>query len=209
MKKVLLIAAILLLSFSGEFFAGSLYPNTSLFKDNHQPLQPTLNWRLEDKALTRSGGWWDKLWSYDAGELRFYPALNYVYSKGYPVGINIAGMRLGLTPDDVRFDISESEYRVPTFSLHGMYYFASNVIGPVGFGFGADFGLNWAKRYFPDPYDPNNWYSKKKVYLSLAPVASVHVWILNAFVGYEFVFGFKQIQGLIYGGGLSFCLHYQ
>ena len=78
-----------------------------------------------------------------------------------------------------------------------------NLLGPVGLDLGLDLGLNNVERNIIDPSDPFNWYSKKKTYFSIAPLVGVNVWIFNVFAGYEFVFGFKDIQGWIFGAGLS------
>ena len=117
--------------------------------------------------------------------------------------INLGGLRMGFTPDDVRYDVSETEYRVPTNSWHWMSLIGVNLLGPVGLDLGLDLGLNNVERNIIDPSDPFNWYSKKKTYFSIAPLVGVNVWIFNVFAGYEFVFGFKDIQGWIFGAGLS------
>lgn len=197
MKKLLITAA-LFLGFLGVTYAGSPNPKTSFLTNNRFSSKYDFGKQFQKKSFNQLS-----IMDLDAGDLVFFPGIGYVWSKGYPIGINLGGLRMGFTPDDVRYDVSETEYRVPTTSWHWMSLIGVNLLGPVGLDLGLDLGLNNVERNIIDPTDPFNWYSKKKTYFSIAPLVGVNVWIFNVFAGYEFVFGFKDIQGWIFGAGLS------
>lgn len=143
----------------------------------------------------------------NAGSVRFRPAIGYVWSKGYPIGFNLSNLRLGFAKEEVQYPLSLEEYRVPTWNVHAMNMWGVVLAGPFGVSVGLDMGLNMAKRYMVDPEDPSNYFKKTKVYFAVAPLVGVNFFMFNAFAGYEFVPGFKDIQGWIFGGGLSFCFH--
>lgn len=140
------------------------------------------------------------------GDFYFYPTANYVYSKGYPIGFQLGPLRLGFTTDEVKYYQSATEYQVPTWSWHISLMGGISVIGPVGINLGVDLGSNIVKRYRVDPLTPDNQFHNTKSYFGITPMIGLSFWWFNAFVGYEMVPAFKDIQGMVYGFGLTWVI---
>lgn len=194
MKKIVITAFAALFVFLSSSYAEN--PESSKNTD--------LLIRYKQAPQLRDYDWFD--WG-NFGEIVYYPltTFNYVYSKGYPIGFNVGGLRLGFKNEEVRYDISDIEYRIPTWSIHNMWIIGTSVTGPFGVSVGLDYGFNKALQCFNyvDTNGSSIFLAQTKTYFSIAPIAGLNVWWFNAFVGYEFVFGFKEIQGLIWGCGIS------
>lgn len=159
--------------------------------------------QIEKTTILSSLDFSKKSLDWEPFNIVFRPLANYVHSSGYPYGFNLYGLRLGFSKDEIMYYESNGVYKVPTWSLHSMQMRGTNFLGPVGFSAGLDIGLNFAKRYVVDENDESNFFSKTKTYFSIAPLVGINIWYFNAFVGYEFLPAFDELNGFIFGGGVS------
>lgn len=130
--------------------------------------------------------------------------LGYFHQAHYPGGFYIGNLMFGFGNGE-QIVISSSEYREPTWSIHW---------GGIGYKIGKKaiwirptllLGLDIAKKYTLDPatnlYEPD-----KTPYFGISPMLKANVYMFNFFAGYEFVPAFKEINGWLFGAGISIPL---
>ena len=137
--------------------------------------------------------------------------LAYTYQPGYHYGFGLAGgsfMSFGFSDGETRYNETATDYYQSTWSLRfGMvgYSFDESVTGwgAVTFRPFVNMGMDFMKHY---TMSASGWDSDTKTYFTFAPSLAVNVYMLNFFVGYEFVPRFKQLNGINFGAGFSIPL---
>lgn len=143
--------------------------------------------------------------------------LAYSYQPGYPYGVGLAGgsfMSFGFSDGEITYGanpnlpVDPNDYYEPTWSLRfGWvgYSFDEDVTGwgAVTFRPFVNLGMDFMKH---NTMTASGMDTKTKTYFTFAPSLAVNVYMLNFFVGYEFVPRFKQLNGINFGVGFSIPL---
>ena len=133
----------------------------------------------------------------------------YSYQTGYPYGFSLSGgtlLSVGFADANTAYKISDTEERVPTWSLRcGWVGYTFNKkttgMGAITFRPMLVMGADFAKVNTSSPIS-----SDTKAYFTMAPTLVVNVYMVHFSVGYEFVPRFTQLNGLNFGAGFSIPL---
>ena len=148
------------------------------------------------------------------------PVAGYYYTASYPVGIytgvmpGIGGwipLRVGWNCHSDKTFISETEYRVPTWTIQFSELFGiaidrdwTALYGLLG---GIDMGVDFVRKCIVEPNTGRVLEKETVPYFSFTPKVGFSWVIFDFIVGYEFVPAYQLLSGWTFGVGFSMPTH--
>lgn len=142
------------------------------------------------------------------------PIAGYYHTSAYPVGfysgiVTRVPVRVGWNCNPDKDNVSESEYREPTWTLNLSMLigrcFAFN--GGYALLFGGDIGVDFVRKSHVDPVTSQVLEKKTVPYFSCTPKLGISVGLIDFLIGYEWVPAYSRLSGWTFGVGVSVPTH--